>query len=354
MSDLAPSNESIPRRATRVSLGITLVFSLAVLVGWPLAHLAPVFVGMLLQDSGPMTLRQGRSLFWATAVSLTSGFLIALTLYEFPPILVIVSCVLMFRLYVYLATSGAPLLFLLVSIIGTILMPVLVVIYPDLGLIAGLSMFLNFTVAVIVAWVVWFILPVSAPPPAGHASEPPSYEEAADMALTITIVMAPLFTAFLAFGWSSVLVIVYATLFASSYGSKASAEQGTRLMIANGVYGGVGMLICHELMVMVPTVGFMIAVMLLAVYIFASRLFRGGPTGAYWGSGLNGFMILLGGALLSDGTETSVSLLNRVWQIFLATGYVTFGFAIVEWVRDCKKRFGSYRWQSAESGSAAS
>ena len=106
-------------------------------------------------------------------------------------------------------------------------------------------------------------------------------------------------------------------------------------------------------MVMIPSVGFMIAVMLLAIYIFASRLFRGGPTGAYWGSGLNGFLILLGGALLSDGTETTVSLLNRVWQIFLATGYVTFGFAIVEWIRDCKKRFVSQRWQSAEPGSAS-
>jgi len=63
------------------------------------------------------------------------------------------------------------------------------------------------------------------------------------------------------------------------------AEGGITYLIANAVYASVGMFICYELLVMVPSLGFMVALIFAATFIFASRMFRGGPTGAYWGRG---------------------------------------------------------------------
>jgi hypothetical protein len=54
----------------------------------------------------------------------------------------------------------------------------------------------------------------------------------------------------------------------------------------------------------------------------------------YWTSGLNGFLILLGSALLADNGFTLAAAANRVWQIVLATAYVSFAFAVLAMFRE--------------------
>ncbi len=45
-------------------------------------------------------------------------------------------------------------------------------------------------------------------------------------------------------------------------------------------------------------------------------------------------MILLGSALLADNGFTLGAAANRVWQIVLATAYVSFAFAVLAWLQD--------------------
>jgi hypothetical protein len=334
MSDLEPSNESTNRRALRLALGVALVFSLTQFARWPLAHIAPFMTAILLQDSGPLSLRQGGFIFKMALISVIGGLLIALFLANFPLVMILVACALLFRLYVYILRSGEHLLAIVAGMIGVILMPYLVMIYPQVGAIGGLALLLNFAVAITGAWIAWYVLPQSATPPDGHGVELPCYKEAASMAFNMMLLMAPLLAGFLAFGWSSILVLVYSVLFAATYSGKAGFEMGLKMLISNAVYGGVGMLLVYELYVMVPTVPFMIAVAALAVFIFGFRIFEGGSTSPYWTSGLNGFLILLGGALLADGGYSLGRMADRVWQITLAMAYVSFAFAVVDMFRD--------------------
>ncbi len=60
------------------------------------------------------------------------------------------------------------------------------------------------------------------------------------------------------------------------------------------------MLLVYELCVMVPSLPFMVVIAALAVFVFGLWIFEGGSTSPYWTSGLNGFLIMLGGALLAD------------------------------------------------------
>ena len=129
-------------------------------------------------------------------------------------------------------------------------------------------------------------------------------------------------------------VLVYSVVFAATYESKAGFESGLKMIIANGVYGGVGMLLIYELCVMVPSLAFMMVLATLAVFIFGLRIFSGGPTSPYWTSGLNGFLIMLGGALLADQGFTLGRMADRVWQITLATAYVSFVLAVLAMIRD--------------------
>jgi hypothetical protein len=123
-------------------------------------------------------------------------------------------------------------------------------------------------------------------------------------------------------------------IFVTTYDSKAGFEAGLKMIIANGVYGGIGMLLVYELCVMVPSLPFMVVIAAFAVFLFGLRIFGGGPTSPYWTSGLNGFLIMLGGALLADQGFTLGRMADRVWQITLATAYVSFVLAVLAMIQD--------------------
>jgi hypothetical protein len=334
MADLAPSNESMHRRALRLALGVAGVFTFTQLMGWPMSHIAPFMTALLLQDSGPMPLRRGWFIFKMALLSVLCGLVLALFLRHFPLVLVLLACALLFRFYVFILRSGEHMLAVVAAVIGVVLMPYLVLIQPEVGAIGGVGLLLDFAVAITGAWVTWYLLPVSAGPPAAHSTEPLSHEIAASLAFNMMLVMAPLLAAYLAFGWGTILVLVYSVIFTTTYESKAGLESGLKMIIANGVYGGIGMLLVYEFCVMVPSLPFMIVIAALAVFIFGLRIFGGGPTSPYWTSGLNGFLIMLGGALLADQGFTLGRMADRVWQITLATAYVSFVLAVLAMVQD--------------------
>jgi uncharacterized membrane protein YccC len=332
---MAPSNESLHRRALRLSVGVTLVFALTQLTGWPMSHIAPFMTGVLLQDSGPMPLQRGWFIFRMALISTLCGLVIALFLANYPLIMIAVVCALLFRFYVFIMRTADHMLAVIASVVGVLLMPYLVLIAPEVGAVGGFGILLDFAVALTGAWITWYLLPLSQAPPEDHGhDEPPSEEEAKSMALDLVLVMAPLLTAFLAFGFSSVLVLVFSVIFAAGYDSKAGFETGLKMIIANGVYGGIGMLLIYELCVIAPWMPFMFALVALGVFVFGLNIFKPSPTSPYWTSGLNGFLIMLGGALLADQGFTLGVMADRVWQIVLATAYVSFVLAILAMFRD--------------------
>ena len=106
MSDLAQSNESTHRRALRLALGVAMVFAFTQLTGWPMSHIAPFMTAILLQDSGPLPLRRGGFILAMALLSILSGLVIALFLAQFPVVLVMVACALLFRFYMFIIRSA--------------------------------------------------------------------------------------------------------------------------------------------------------------------------------------------------------------------------------------------------------
>jgi hypothetical protein len=217
-------------------------------------------------------------------------------------------------------------------LLGFVIVPVAVRLLPEVAFIAGYGLLTNFAVAILVAWVSFLLFPAPKASPADdHGALP--YAEAASVAATLTIVVAPLLIGFLAFGWTKILVLVYAVIFAAGMSREASSELGGKSMIANLIYGGVGMLLAFELLVMVPNLLFMVAVVFTACLIYSSRVFGGGPSASTWTSGFIGFLLLLGGALLADDVVSMAKLLDRVMQLFLATAYVVFAYRVIDLIK---------------------
>jgi hypothetical protein len=332
MAGPAPSNESTGRRALRLAFGVALAFVAAQLIGWPLAHIAPLFAGLLLQEAAPQSVRQGLQILGTAVWAIVGGFLTALFLLHYPAVMVLVFSVALFRLYLNALMSGVQIMVFAGILIGSVIMPVLVQVLPEVAFIAGFGLLMDFAVAVLAAWVAFLVIPASKAPPApAHGTL--SYTEAASAASTLTVVVAPLLIGYLVFGWTDILTLVYAVIFAVGMGSAASGEMGWKSVTANLVYGGAGMLLVFELLVMVPNLPFMIVLVFTMCVIYGRWIFGGGPTAAVWASGFNGFLILLGGALLSGDVVSGAKLFDRVFQIFLATAYVVFAYRVVDLIK---------------------
>jgi len=349
MAGPAPSSENVSRRALRLAFGVALTFVVSQLMAWPLAHVAPLFTAILLQEAAPQPVRQGLGLMGAAVASITGGLLISLFVLPYPAVMVLVSCLVLFRMFLNASLLGVQLMVFVAMMLGFVLVPVLVRLLPDVAFIAGYGLLTNIAVAILAAWVAFLLIPAPKGSPAPHGDALP-YAEAASVAATLTIVVAPLLIGFLAFGWTDILVLIYGVIFAAGMSSETSSKMGGKSVVANLIYGGVGMLLAFELLVIAPNLVFMIVLVFAMCAIYASRIFSGSAMASTWSSGFMGFLILLGGALLADDVVAAATLFNRVAQIFLATAYVVFAYRVIDLI----KSFFSRRRATVSSQSVPS
>lgn len=285
MAGPAPSSENASRRALRLAFGVTLAFVVVQLIGWPLAHPAPVFSAILLQGAVPLSVRNAFATLSSTILALASGYLIALFLLPYPAVMVLAVCLLLFRFFVYALTSGVNTLALIGMIIGCVVIPVLVNMLPELALIASFGILMDFVVAIFCAWIAFLLIP--APPLVPESDHHGTLASAQTTAIagSMTMVVAPLLIAFLVLGWNDILALVFAVIFAMGMTSASSAAMGWKSVTANLIFGGVGMLFFYELLVMVPNLPFMIALAFTLFLVYGSRIFSGEPSAALWASG---------------------------------------------------------------------
>jgi hypothetical protein len=340
VSGINPSSESPSRQALRLGLGVVITFALAQLIKWPIAHLTPAFVVVLLQEPVPLSLRSGLKVFRTSAFFVLLGALVTLLLSPWPPLLVVAAGYLFYRMFIYMIQAGATGLEMVSAMVGFTIIPVLVNVLPDLGFLAVWFFLLGYAVAILAAWIAWMCVPLLSEPPHAHHGEPMSDDMVSAMSLNMALIMSLLMGLFLMFGWTQLLVLVYAIIFATTYDARTGGQMGITYVIANVIYGGVAMIVTYEILVMAPTFLLMVPIVFVVACVFGFGTFRGGKTADFWNSGTFGFLIVLGDVLMKDGGYSIGALSGRVWQMVLATAYVTLAFSVIEMVRNRRKR----RW----------
>jgi len=348
MAGAAPSSEHASRRALRLAVGVTITFVVVQLFGWPLAHPAPVFTAMLLQDAQPLPVRNAFVTLATILFYIVIGYFIALFLIPYPAILVLVVCLLIYRFFVAALTSHGNALTFVGTLIGLVVIPVVVNMKPEAGFIAGFGIMIDFAVAIFSAWIAFLLIPVPPLKPVQdhHAHGAPDPAEATTIAVTMTLVFAPYLVAFIVFGWTDIVTVVYATIFAMQLSSRGSAVAGWKSVTANLILGGGFMLIFYELLVMVPSLGFLIALAFIVSLFFGSRIFSDRPSAAAWATGFSGFLILTGGALLADDVVAPMKVIDRVVHIGFSTLYVVFAYQVVDLIKDLILKLQSRRLQA--------
>jgi MFS family permease len=331
----ATKEETKTRRGQRLAFGVTLAFALAQIFAWPLAYVAPIFTTILLLEPQPLTVRKAFVTFGWALTGLAIGLGVGLTVAPYPGLTVIIFSVFIYWFFYLAMTSGAHLIAVVGALIGTLLMPILSQTFPELPLTAFWGLATNIVIAILCSWVLFLFLPApEIPSQKSSKKEEKSLEDIHSSALMTTIVIAPLLIAFLVFGWSKILVVIYAALFATTLGAEGGSQAGMKSVAANLFYGAPFAIITYELIVMAPGLGFTLLLVLATCLIFAERIFSDSPKAALWKSGLIGFLLLLGGSLGALAPDTGDKAFDRVLQIAMACAYVIAAYSLIDIVRD--------------------
>ena len=330
MAGPAPSKEPVFRRMIRFALGITLAFLLSQALGWPFAFLCPVLTLILLVEAEPLSVRQVLSILRTTLVALITGYVLARLLLPYPAVLVVTACLLMYRFFIFMLTSGAHLLSIVTMLIGLILIPVVVKVLPELAVLAGVGIITSLVVAIIIGWTMFLCIPAPPSPSDSDHHGGMELKDAIPLARTMTLVAAPLLVAFLLFGWTKILVLVYATLIATALSDVEGVKMGNKFVTANLLIGGIGMYIFYESLVAIPNIIFLAVLALFFMLVCGTRVFGSSASAALWFSGTIGLLFLIGAALPSDQAIPASKTIDRVVQIGVASFYVVFAYRVID------------------------
>ena len=316
----------------RFGLGTTGAVALAFGFAWPMGFFAPVLVAKLLGTPGfRPSLAVGKGMLRGMAVGLGVGLAIALPLNAYPAVQLPVISLALFRIF-YASAGGAPAFGVTMMLVGVTVLPLVVMESPALAI----DFFGGFLLLGAAAMGIVGISHGLLPDPPGRALPAPPEAVERDPTLRLrqaaisTLVVLPLLLFMFSLKMTgSVLVLAFVAILAQQPGLREGVESGLALLVGNAL-GGLAALIGYELLVMVPTYGFLLAFMLLVALRAGARLFSGDPRAPLWAMAFSTFLILLGGSTAPSGGEADASFYTRMFQIFVAAIYIVGAFAALE------------------------
>ncbi|MGF1683833.1 DUF2955 domain-containing protein [Photobacterium minamisatsumaniensis] len=334
MAGIVPSTEYWPRRAKRLALGTTLALLISQFVHWKLGYVCPLITAILLQDSKAQTLYQAFAIMLWVTVLLFSQCLVFFILSPYPILFLVYVCLALYWFYRWALESDVHGLALAAGVISLTAIPVVVTIDPITAWKVANGLWLNFLVALLISQLAFKALP---PKYNGELGDSHSHHgpegDTTSIALTMAVTMMPLVAFVITFTVTDLLIPILATFFAMELSSVGAYREGRVGVVANMFVAGFGAVIFYELIVMFPHPVFLGLFAMCFLLFWGGKIFRMTKTSLYWSSGINGFLVLIGGAMYYVDSDVGVSLLKRVMQIFLAGLYVWAMFKVTDMCR---------------------
>lgn len=313
----------------RFALGSTAAVALAFGFAWPIGFLTPVLVAKLLGTPGfRPSLAVGVGMLGGIAIGLGLGLAIALPLNAYPLVQLLVVGLALFRIF-FASAAGAPGFPVTMMLIGVTVLPLVEMESRALAVdFVGGFLTLGFAAMALVG-LAHGLLPdppgVAAPEPAAAAARDPALR-VRQAALSTAVVLPLLLFVFSLKLTGALLVLAFVAILAQQPGLREGLRSGVALLVGNAL-GGLAAIVGYELLVIVPSYGFLLVLMLLAALLFGTRVLGGDPRAPLWAMAFSTFLILLGGSTAPTGGEADVSFYTRIFQIFLAALYIVGAFA---------------------------
>lgn len=331
------SQDTTYRKSVRVAIGATIAFALSQIFAWPLAFVTPVFAFVLLKADQPLSTRRAAATVGLAMAALIVCLFVSTYLSPYPVLMAIGLCGLLYAFFIFAAVSGAHILAVVAALIGALVLPMIVQSYPEIAAIAVSGVFVSLVIAILSSWVAFYLV---LPPPVDVeeviAASDIAIDELNWMARTTTLVVAPLMLANLTFGWGAVLTLVYAALTSFGLGLAGGIKAAKKSISANLLIGAPLAIITYELLVMVPSLVLATVLVFTITFVVTQEVLSDSSSAGHWVSGLAGFFLILGGSLGPFAPDADIKAIDRIIQIVLASGYVVFAYAVIDFVRNLR------------------
>jgi MFS family permease len=317
------------RARLRFAIIVTLGFGLGQLLAWPLALMAPVLAATFLRLPAPIGLPAAIRLLAGTTAILLMGIAIVYLVLPYP-LLAMLVIVLGLALTFRLGAAGGSGLTVVILLVAILILPLVGQSSPEIANLIAVGFCVNLGIAIVLSWLGFAIMPATAARrPTQAEAAPVAPTDADKAAFKMTLVVAPITVAYLAFGWSMVLTLLFSALMAQQL-SAASGIHATKGVLIANMTGAAIAIVAYFLLVAVPSIPFMVVLVFAMALLFSGPVFAGGPVSDLWASAFSAVLVILGGSLTPLGEDADLKAIDRIMQIALAGIYIVGAYAIVE------------------------
>jgi len=321
-------------RIFRYAFGITIAMAVAQGFGWTLSYLVPVLLlGFLAPPALPLSFKEGMKFILVIVIAVFFGLLFD-NLVSFPLVFVPMMF-LVFLLLFYAKESVIPPGLRTWILIAVVLIPMMALTSQNLSILVANILVLDAVVAVLIAWVVYAIVPnpkgseTYIDAAAKKQIQPLSEKERFANALETTAVFYPVLLLFFLFQLTDYLIILIFIVILSGMPAASKSFKVGKVLIIGNLFGGLASIVFYNIMTFVPEYYYLLLVTFLAGLLFGFKVMSGKPIGAVFGMAFSTFLVISGSVFAS--TDDAAGLVwSRVFYIFIAALYVVFAFGFIE------------------------
>jgi len=205
----------------------------------------------------------------------------------------------------------------------------------NLSILVANILVLDAVVAVLIAWVVYAIVPnpkgseTYIDAAAKKQIQPLSEKERFANALETTAVFYPVLLLFFLFQLTDYLIILIFIVILSGMPAASKSFKVGKVLIVGNLMGGIVSIIFYNIMTFIPEFYYLLLVTFLIGLLFGFKVMSGKPMGAIFGMAFSTFLVISGSVFAS--TDDAAGLVwSRVFYIFIAAVYVVFAFGFIE------------------------
>lgn len=334
----------VRRAILRQTIGTTGVFSLGLILGWPLAVVGAVFTALFLQAPAALPVKVTLKLFVFALLLMLTSWIVSSIIAPYPVVFLGAICIAIILSFTW-TVAGAGVLPGVLALMAAMMVPNLVLQSKELALVLVGWIPANLMIAGFVSGLMFTILP-AAPPSAAQQAQQMKAEKEEDFdryrrILRMSLVTVPFAMTFFLLGWSALLVLFFVALLSQQLAAMpAAGKTVAKGMLLANILGAAVAILSYELNVIAPHIITAILLCFLFCLMLGTLAKSDHPLAAAAGSALTTALIIYGGSVAPLSDDADVKSITRVLQVGMALFFVIIAYVVVDefWPERSKPR----------------
>jgi Protein of unknown function (DUF2955) len=318
------------RSVVRLAIGTSVVFTIGLFLGWPMAFIGALFTTLFLQAPGPMPPKVSVKLFTFALLVMLFSWVISSVLAPYPIVFLAGVCLAIIASFTW-SLSGAGILPGLLALMAAMMVPNVVVQSQDLAFVLVVWVPVNLLIAGFASALMFLLIPVKTQTAPKNAAETAKDYDPLRRLFRMSLVTVPFALVFFISGSSALLVVFFVALLSQQLAAMSGASKtvGKAMLLSNSL-GALVAIVCFEINVIVPNIVTpAILCMLLCLSLGALGKSKSKLAPAA-GSAITTALIIYGGSIGPFADEADAKSITRVLQIGSAVLFVVVGFIVVD------------------------